>query len=237
MPTIDLILTWPSNCDFPLFREWLSTHAYRFKTIYIIFHETNTAPDLRNDVRDAIDLENVNYITYDGVPSGRDWRDYGIHFALDDSTADRVCFIEQDFFMYDGFWSKVAEYIEYPVIGINDHGRIHPCFLLMKRDALEKTCKNFGIVPNELDHFGLIQKDIESGKCGPWTMIPDYPKNEDKLYHHMNGLSHNLRLMFEGLPVTYHEQEFRDYLRKTLTAKVPLSPVYVESVEKYLEGK
>lgn len=233
----DLIITWPNNCDYPLWREWLRANRSMFGEVYIIFHDTHSTPNFAPFVRDVMWLDGVTIVTYEDVPSGKDWRDWGIHYALNDSKADRVLFIEQDFFTTDGFWDKVEEYKGYPVIGILDGTRIHPCFLLMTRKAIDATCKNFGIVPDKSDHFGLIQRDIEAGLCGPYTFIPDYPKTEDKLYHHMNGLSHNLRLMQEGQKVTYKPDEFRDYLRKTLTVSVPLSPVYVESVKRHLDGQ
>lgn len=232
----DIIITWPNNCDYPLWREWIKHARKKFGEVYVIFHDTHSSPNYALFVRDALWNDRITFVTYGDIPSGEDWRSWGIRYALNDSKADRILFLEQDFFMYEGFWEKVDSYCAYPVIGILDGVRIHPCFLSMTRKAIDASCKNFGIVPNVSDHFGLIQKDIEAGLCGPYTFIPTYKENIPPLYHHMNGLSHNLRLMQEGQKVTYKPDEFRDYLRETLTVLVPLSPVYEESVKKYLYG-
>lgn len=230
----DLILSWPRNCDYPLFRQYIRDHRELFNEIIIVFTETNQGEDYREFIKQSMHQDHILFVQSPDIKSGEDWRDVAIHSALLHSyNAEYIMFIEQDFFMTDRFWEEVEEMQKtnnYDVIGVMDSVRMHPCCMIFKRVALNKTCKNFGIVPDRLDHFGLIQLDIENLQNGL-----RFGRIEDNLYTHMNGLSHNLTLVYNGEMPNYRKEEFDQYLTKSLLVTVPLDDRYRGLAVKYLK--
>ena len=106
---------------------------------------------------------------------------------------------------------------------------MHPCCIFIKRKALNGLKHDFGIESGRLDHFGKIQEQIERLGLSV-AVIPEH------LYEHMNGLSHNFRLMSEGQTPNYQIDAFNDYLYESVTVKVPIHPEYDRIVRHYLES-
>lgn len=229
----DVIVSWPRNCDYPLWRQFIRDHREQFNEIVVVFTETNQGADYRAFVKEAMFSDHVLFMENDPIHGSDDWRDRAIHRALLHSyNAPWVLFTEQDFLPTDFgfFWDIIEAYEDKDVIGLVDGERIHPCFLLMKRTALDRTCKNFGVVPDVSDHFSLIQQDIQN---------PEYTITFQAVYdgmscHHMNGLSHNMSLVERGEMVTYKPEEFTNYLRECLKVTVPMDSRLITLIQGYL---
>ena len=219
----DLIIVWPTNCDYPLFRSFLRTNRDKFARVIISFSEVPHGDDFHMFVTETL-KEDACLFAFTPVSSPGDWRNNAVNFALLMSDAEWVWFMEQDFFvLHEKFFDQVDIMSEYnDVIGIKEDERLHPCCLLMKREIIEKTSKNFGIVPNKLDHFGIIQKELEEMQDIKIDII------SSSYYHHMAGLSHNYTLAHDGKNIGYHPDEFREYMRQCLNIKeVPLDMRFV----------
>lgn len=220
----DLIIVWPSNVDYPLFRAFIRYNRRLFDRVIIVFTYTPSGDDFRGFVQEAMKDDACLLLQSPAVESGRDWRDVAVNFALGFSTNEWVWFMEQDFYIIDEmFWREVDKLsIVSDVIGVKAGDRLHPCCLLLKRAILNRTMLNFGIVPDKLDHFGMIQKNLEALGV-PISEIPS------KYYHHMNGLSHNYYLANEMKEITYKPDEFVAYLEQCLDiTSVPLDPRFVK---------
>lgn len=214
----DIIVAWPKNCDYPLWRLFITKFNQRFNQIYIIFTETNKGFDYREFV--AYQLNGIkNVWVYDSpeVKSDQDWRNVAIQSALKRSRAPWVWFTEQDFYVQDGFFKEVdrLESEDCQVIAAFQESRMHPCSIFIARDLLIRFEMDFSILPNQLDHFGMIQKQIEEadvkiGKIG------------ERFYFHYNGLSHNWMMVCDGQPPVYKPEEFIEYLKNCLESSVEL---------------
>ena len=224
----DLIISWPRNADYPVWRQMIKDNRLMFNNVIITFTETHQGDNYIEFVKEAMFKDFVQFIVSRPLNSGEDWRNVAVNEGLFHSLhSEWLWFTEQDFIPKEGFWDFVKRNEDADVICVKDQERIHPCCIFIKRTTLNNLSKNFGIVPNELDHFGIIQREIEA-KGYKITVIPS------NLYHHMNGLSHNLSLMVAGGDPNYHPDEFNDYLVDSLLVKVPLSPGYRAIVERYL---
>lgn len=217
MDNCDVIVCWPKNADYPLWRDFIKKHAHFFGTIYICFTVTNQEPDYSDFVKEDLGDDEFCYL-YPETPAGEDWRSYAINMALNESKADWIWFTEQDFFILDpNFWVATRNAIEagYDVVGYKDgNTRLHPCNLWVKRTWINKTSRDFGIVPDKLDHFARFYNQMRLGGAKIYK-IP-YTGGEGDTFYHMNGLSHNLTLVKNGDPVTYKEEEFAHYIYMTL---------------------
>jgi len=209
----DVFISWPKNTDFPLFRKFLKDERTRFNEILIVFTEPNHGNDYAQFVKDSL-FEQRALCFYSSPLNNatEDWRNVAIHSALRNSLhSEWILFLEQDFIPQPGFWDEVERLANAgnKVIGVYEGTRLHPCFLLMRREILKKTSLNFSANPPYWDHFGHIQKDL----INLGEPIGDV---QSKYWYHMAGLSHNCRLMFEGQMPNHKIDEFVIYLKKCL---------------------
>lgn len=209
----DVIVSWPRNTEYPLWRYFISENRSRFNKVIIVFTETFQGDDYRSFVRSV--MPQGSFDTIDSpLPQGReDWRNIAIQEALKLSKNDWLWFTEEDFFVKNEvFWDDVSREIlnnNVRVIGVRQGTRLHPCSLFITRDILDQTHKDFGIVPNRLDHFGLIEEDINKLGIPIATIDPC-------LWKHYNGLSHNFRMVSDLKEPVYEAVEFYDYLQRCL---------------------
>lgn len=225
----DVIISWPRNCDYPLWRQFIRDNRNRFEKVIIVFTETNNGANYRHFVTRAMQQDDVTILESPVVGGREDWRNIAINYALQFSNSDWVWFTEQDFFPLADFWQYIEEGEKLGgVICVKEGYRIHPCCLFIRRDQLEKTSKNFGIVADKLDHFGLVQIDIESLSI-PRFVLPQ------TAYVHMSGLSHNMRLVAEGQRPNWNKQEFDEYIKNCLAVTVELSDYFVSLYTNYMQ--
>lgn len=222
----DIIVSWPRNCDYPLWRQFIHDCRDDFNEVFIVFTETYHGEDYRDFIRGAMQFDRVTFLQMPQYnPSIDDWRNVAIHAALKQpSQAEWVWFTEQDFYITKPtqFWQDVRDGAEQCcAIGVTQGTRLHPCCLFIKKSELAKTGQNFGIVPGVLDHFGLIQKDLEAIKCDIGVISPESWK-------HYNGLSHNFRLLSDGEVPNYQTEEFYDWLKQSLAVTVPLDERFIK---------
>lgn len=226
---IDLIIAHPRNNDYPVWREMVSEYRYRFNKVIVVFTETHDDVDFSNFIKQVMVKDDISFLTSPKVPSGADWRNVATNHALKYSKSEWVWFTEQDFFIKKGFWELLdSEMKNNDVIATYQQDRMHPCNLLVRRSVINQTCLNFGIVPGKLDHFGLIQKDLESQD----NKILKMP---EKLYRHLNGLSHNFNLIKNGGIPNYEKRAFNMYLNQCLDIDVHLNSKWVKIVIDYFD--
>lgn len=225
----DIIISWPRNCDYPLWRQFIREQRKRFNEIIVVFTDTFENDDYSTFVRNVMFPDHVIFVDNPPVKSGEDWRDIAIHQALLHSyNAQWIWFTEQDFFVKPGFFEKFYKHVDQgdEVIAVYDGPRMHPCSILIKREALNKTRKNFGVVPNVSDHFSLIQKDLE-GQAKIYKM----PIN---LYFHMNGLSSNFSQVERGGMPNYQPAVFNKYIELCTLANIEKNERFEQICDDYL---
>lgn len=223
----DIIVTWPTNCDYPLWREMIETYHEKFHKIIIVFHES-PGFQYRQFIEDIFNINNAIFIN--DIKVSRDWRHDAITTALKCSTSPWVWFTEQDCLPDDRLWEELEFYLsKADLITYYQGERMHPCSLFIKRELLNKTSLDFAAQPPEYDHFGSIQK----------SLIHISPKIEvmlgDMYLEHANGYSHNFRLLSEGQEITYEKNNFMQLLKRSLSANTPLHPHYAKLVQAALK--
>jgi hypothetical protein len=224
----DIIVSWPKNCDYPLWRKFISKERDRFNEVIIIITETGDDLDFTGFVADQLDWCRV-YVSRKLYPN-EDWRNVAVNKGLELSKNDWVWFTEQDFLPEEGFWDEVRKQKDKcGVISYYQQDRMHPCCIFAKRKIIEKTRKDFGIVPDVLDHFGLFQEDIDTLYYADKIELGYITKCK-----HMEGLSHNFNLISRGIMPTFKPKEFREYLLECLGSGV-LDKRFVDIVRRYLD--
>jgi hypothetical protein len=226
----DVIVVWPRNCDYPLWRQMIRDNRERFNEVIIVFMETNAGDDYKEFVKTAMFQDHVLFVQSPTPTADQDWRDVAIKAALLQSLhSEWLWFTEQDFFPKENFFEEAEtgtkrENIGY--IGVQDGARLHPCSLFIKRSVLNQTKRNFGIVKDVSDHFGQIQRDLENMSNG-LIQSPDR-------YTHMAGLSHNMRLLYCGEAPNHRAQDFADYLKSCMKVTVSLDERFKKLIETYI---
>lgn len=223
--TIDLLVTWPTNCDYPLYRKFIAENASRFKNIIISFSETpgvNYVPFIIKDLYKHRCMFVENSITTQG-----DWRNIAVNSGLKQSNADLVWFTEQDFYPRKGFFEFVKS-CKNDVFGVYQQSRLHPCSIFASRKIIDLMPRNFSANPPEYDHFGFVQKWLKKQNIEV-ASIPEHT------YFHYNGLSHNWSLLTRGMPANYQPSIFYAWIRQSLECGVLLHPEWENMARKSLK--
>ena len=209
-PHVDAIVCWPDSADYPLFRDFVKYHRQYFNKFIIVFTETNQGEDYREFVKEAMEYDDITFLENGNVTAEDDWRNVAVNKALDHSSSNWVWFWEQDLMVTSGnFWAFFARtMMDYDAVGWKDGDtRLHPACLLVKREFIDKTNRNFSIKPGKLDHFAMFFTSLRLS--GARIRKITYPND---LFYHMNGLSHNMALAEREEEVTYKPEEFYQYL-------------------------
>lgn len=228
---VDVIVCWPRNCDYPLWRWFIHEHRSYFKDIIIVFTETNQGHDYRQFVKQAMNEKFEDGITFlDNYPvkAGDDWRDVAVNRALEHSKGNWVWFTEQDLFVtHKAFWPMMAKYMfNFDVVGYKEGSRVHPANLWVKKEWINKSSKNFGIEKDRSDHFYKFYNSIRL-QGAKIKMIP-YPNSN---FYHMSGLSQSMGQIERGEEVNYHPEDFLGYLEMCFMQE-DLDPHYYELIGK-----
>jgi hypothetical protein len=227
--SIDIVIPWPSNCDYPLWRQFITEEGWRFGRVIVVFTQAGTGYDYRPDVTKVLGMIGPNILVTDSpkVMPDEDWRDVATRYGLKFVISEWVWFTEQDFLPKLGFFDHILEYYNMAtdVIAAYQGDRMHPCSIFIAKATLDKMRLDFGIKPNVADHFSKIQDQIESLKL-------IVGKIDEHLYYHFNGLSHNFRLVSEGQLPNYQPKEFLEYLKTSISAQVPQIAEYQNTAKK-----
>lgn len=189
----DLILTWPTGCDFPVWRNFLRENRSKFNQVFVTMSESYGKHDYSSFLEENLKDDKVTFRRAGTYIDTGDWRDAAVNTALANSKAEWVWFTEQDFFIKDPdkFFRDVEELAkENDVIYVLEGDRIHPACMFVKRTFVDKTRKDFGIIPDKADHFGKFVDDL-SNAGAKMVKIGEMGRE----YFHMNGLTHNYRLI------------------------------------------
>ena len=218
----DLIITWPDNCDYPLYREWLAENRARFNQIIVVFTATNQEPRLMFWVAEKLRDIGCLPLVSPMVPPGADWRNVAIHTGLPYPSSEWILFMEQDYVVTDnaGFWKIVDDALETnnKVIAHYEGERMHPAFLLIQRSLLDNTRRDFGIIKDKADHFYKLYEDLRALQSPIFNL-----STANRHAHHLNGLSSNMSLVQRGEAPNYKVDEFDKYIRDCFHAEVKLN--------------
>ena len=227
----DIILVWPRNSDYPLWRLFIRKERERFGKVLVVFMNPQSGDDYREFVKQAMAPDNITFIesaTAEELGSN-DWRHAAIYKALPLVTSDWIWFTEQDFFPKADFFNELNKlFMSYPIIGIKEGDRLHPCSLFIRKDLIGKTGKNFGIVKDTSDHFSIFTKQL-------YNLNERVAFIDKSLYMHMAGLTSNLSLIEKEEQPNYKRDDFYKYLKASLIVPVPRHEKYKLLVENALK--
>lgn len=227
----DVIVCNPKSCDYPLWRKFIVDNRLRFNEVIIAITETHQEPNYTSWIRETMSPHHCQFVIPPATPSGGDWRNIAVNQALIHSyNAEWIWFTEQDYIIekpnewFEEVYKAVAD--GYDVIAhYDDGGRMHPACILIKRSVLNKTRREFGIVPDKYDHFYLLQKDIEATGSRIYTI---------RTGRHLNGLSSNMSLIQRGEAPNYKKHELNAYILESLMCDIKLHPQWKTTYQHYI---
>lgn len=193
---IDVISQICVYCDYPLFRAWIKKYRNKFDKVLLYASRHHGVVDLEEYLREQIPETWVSE-TIDWTEPGIDWRQREVTPCLELSDADWILFLEQDFFCDD--WDKLWKDVELAMKTADLIGwwsasafpYIHPCFLLIKRELLDKTKKDFRAHPeiDGSDHFAMITHDAQNLGANI-VKLQDLGWTEPDHAFHLGGLTY-----------------------------------------------
>ena len=233
----DIVMQWCVYCDYPLFRLFLKKYRDRFGKVILYPSRQHGNVDLEDFAKKAMPETWVNPVEIDYAK--QDWRQAETEPCLKLSDSEWVWFMEQDFFTSN--WESLFASIEVlekqgiEMTGLwnpTHYSYIHPCFLLMKRELLEKTNKDFSAHPeiNGCDHFAMITKDAVRLNAKIATFKEDWEN-----YFHLGGLTYPFQ-NWKGDSTDHfgvkNPEAYYVYLNEARKVDVEQSPEYLkESAE------
>ena len=186
----DIITCHPRDIFYPLWIEQINRDRELFDRVIVIMTQKATERDFMRHLRDYI---KTPLIIKSFIDDGKDWRNAATNEALNHSYSSYVLFLEQDFLVKKGFFEQLIKKSEgFDMVGSKDMqetNRYHPSCLMVKRETLNKTTKNFSVTPDVGDHFSKFTSEMrEIGKH------IDLEKLDLPNWFHIAGLTQNFRL-------------------------------------------
>lgn len=212
----DVVMVWPSGCDYPLCRFQLQAFRNFFNNIVITTYKQGE-PDFREFLKQV--MKKTTFV--DGGVDGPSWRERCTLAALDKTKSDWILFTEQDFFWKDDhfLYKIIAAAQKHDVVGVRQGERLHPCFLLVKKETLLKTHMDFSVNGDRKDHFWNVSQELL--KLGSFMDIRDIGLFEGVDWFHFSSMTWNLNRIKEGDVINFHEvAEFLVYNTLSRTKKV-----------------
>ena len=197
---IDIITCNPRDVLYPWWMARMNKDRDLFKDIIIMITGGSTDTDYSNYIRGHLKHPTVIDKFED---DGTDWRNSAINEALKHSKADYVLFLEQDFLVVDGFFQTLFNKLQEShtsSIGFRDGNRLHPACLLVRKNILDKTNKDFSVDKDVGDHFYKFTNNLaEYSNILDMEGLPEH--------YHLAGLTQNYRLTENW----YQPQTFNQY--------------------------
>jgi len=231
----DVIVTWPSSMDYPLWRYMMTEHRDKFGQIYIIFHKQGV-PDFRRFIKKS--FPSAFYI--DMPEPGTFWRQNALNLGLSFSKNEWVWLTEMDFFAKeDYFFVKMfeeAEKVDGVVFDVGE--RFHPACMLLKRETLNKTdcfidpAYHFAkagkvLIEALLDHGAVMKWQLE--KVGKFKTLKELGLVNGEDFYHLEDLTHNYDRVKVGNVDEQHEvKDFLIYNGISRHAPVPQSKEWLD---------
>ena len=226
--SIDLIVAYPDNNDYPIWRDQIREYRFKFNKVIIVFTKANDDVSFKDFVKKAMEDDDIIFLDSPLV-RGEDWRNVAVNWGIKHSDAEWIWFTEQDFFIKKGFWDYVKRGVkDADVIATFQGDRMHPCSMFVRKYILTQTRMDFGIVPGVSDHFSMIQNDLE-------RLTKRIDHIPDKYFKHLNGLSSNFTQIKNGGFPNYEKRAFNMYLNQCLDVDVPVDKRWVQIVLDYFD--
>lgn len=247
---IDVITQWCVFNDYPLFRLNIENHRSRFNKVILYPSRHHGVVDLESFAREVFPETWVNGHTIDWTTPDIDWRQAETEPCLELSDAEWVLFMEQDFFVDD--WDVFFEMVDCrtkfsDMIGWwneTEFPYVHPCFLLIKRELLERTKKDFRAHPEipGCDHFAMITNDVQE-LGGKISKLQEMGYTNWENAFHVGGLTYPYQnWKGDGTDIigVASPEAFMVYNYFSRHAPTELDPKYLklsEEIEKYMISK
>lgn len=206
---IDVIITQPTSCDFPIFRHQIREARKIFNKVIICFSPSNHEIDITEEFKKSMEGDDITFLDPVPTPSGADWRDHAVKRSLEVSDAKKILFLEQDFIVPGGLIEfmrilHIGMPTENHVVSFTDNmirppkTRLHPAFIYISRELVDKTTCGFGVQDGH-DHFGAFCQQLYQLNV-PILLLQDVFILK---WQHMTGLTHNYHLI---------TSDMRDYM-------------------------
>lgn len=167
--TIDLLSQVCIYVDYPLWRTWVKKYRSKFNKVILYASRHHGVIDLEEFWRKELPETWVS-TEIDWTTPNIDWREVETLPLLEQSNAQWILFMEADFFCddWDKLWADIEREMDNGAEMIGwwnetSFSYMHPCFLLIKRELLDKTNKDFRAHPEipGCDHFAMITHDVQ----------------------------------------------------------------------------
>lgn len=178
----DVIVTHPRDILYPWWMQMMNRNRYLFNKVIVVMTQYATEHNFTNYIKDTL----LDATVLESYPdNGTDWRNAALTEALKHSDGERVLFLEQDFLFEYSFLGGVFD-IDVNTIGFYQGDRLHPAFLLVKKEILENTRQDFSVNPDIGDHFSKLTLDLQA--------IGGIYDLEGTDWYHLSGLTQNYRM-------------------------------------------
>lgn len=203
----NLLTCWPKDVYYPFFVKRINKDRRLFERVIVVMTEGD--PGFNETAKVGVSLEDSLVLSpniLELANEKRSWYDVAMNTGLLKVDSSHVLFMEQDFFVEDGFFEKLFSIEGFNTIGFKDNNRLHPSCLLVKKETLDRTSKDFNAYPPEDDHFAKITKELMGFEN--WTTLQALDLDG---WYHMAGLTHNTRMDRRDQTIPYRPDEYKLY--------------------------
>jgi len=194
---IDIIVCHPYEIQYPVWEKMMRINKSYYNQLIVCFTKGKIIDrDYSQEIKERLPACYLDSPKVGQILPESDWRHTAVNFALDHTIADYVLFMEQDFLIPD--LSILKDY-DGETLGIMEGERIHPAFLMVKKEVVYSTDRNFAAYPEEgLDHFDKFT-----------SQLPEIDIMPDDFYYHLAGFTHNEKLVAQDGKPNYKPDEYK----------------------------
>lgn len=222
---ISCILSWPDGFDFPIFRQKLPELLDHVGEVVIAFNQHGHT-SIRPWLKEMMSMDRVVLVDSEKFSYSGDWRNKSTNAGLEVASGNRILFLEQDFLIYDYRWffDRIG-LSSRQMIGFRETNRLHPAFLLVDRELLDKTHKDFSVMGRGRDHFAAVSAQLLSNK---YDTLRGLGLFEGVHYKHLRGLTDNY-----FAPQPYFDlPSFCAYNKQCMELDIPVSNYWREEMQR-----
>lgn len=229
----DLITVNATHIDFPAFRYYVRNNRSLFSSVIVALSEHCGKLNLGDFIQGSMIADDVSVLA--PLPFGRrDWRDVATHHALSKCSSEWILFIEQDFIIKNHSLLETTLNGDHFLVGFNEGNRLHPAFLMIRRDILLQTSMDFSARPPEHDHFGCIWKDLQRLGYSA-LLLEDLGFKSPVDWEHLAGITHNYTLLMTGSVPCYQVERFKEYNQYLLALDIEQDPRFLQVIQQASE--
>jgi hypothetical protein len=210
-----------------------------FDKIVLVWHVTYGHLNYSKEIEGYMKQDDITTFDLPRHSAAQSWKDVGNNAALNICTSKHVLLLEHDIIYHnDKFWEIVLNH-SHPLVGWKEGAisnnyitekRFHPSFLLVERELLEKTSKNFSEKKGVYDVYGGITPELQA--LAETVYLEELGLVRLVDWEHIRGCSYDYSMVQNNKSPLARRNNFRLFNQMSLEVEIEKHPAFLPIIRK-----